>query len=123
MLNALVMLFGALIFAAGAWSFSRPEMRVAFLGRLRAPGALWGIAALRLVMGIVLVSAAAGTRWPAFIEVLGWLAIVSGVIMPFFAGERLGRLLDWWTSQPPGLIRAWGLVALALGGALVFAGT
>ncbi len=72
------MLFGALIFAAGAWGFSRPEML---------------------------------------------LAIVSGVITPLFAGERLRRLRDRWTSRPPGLIRAWGLVALALGGALVFAGT
>ncbi len=122
-MNALVMLFGASIVAAGAWTLARPEGLLAFVDRLRAPGALWGIAALRLVMGVVLVSAAAGTRWPAFIEVLGWLAIVSGVITPFFAGERLHRLLEGWTSRPPGLIRAWGVVALALGGALVFAGT
>lgn len=122
-MNGWVVLCGALIVAIGAWGFARPTALLDLASRLKAPGMLWGVAALRLTIGIVLVISASGTRWPVFIESLGWIALVSGVITPFFGGERLGRMIDWWTARPPGLIRAWCVLALALGGAIVFAGT
>jgi hypothetical protein len=122
-MNGLVVLCGALICAIGAWGFARPAALLDLASRLKAPGMLWGLAALRLAIGGVLVISASGTRWPGFIQVLGWVAMISGVITPFFGGERLGRVLDWWTARPAGLIRAWSVLALALGGAIVFAGT
>lgn len=122
-MNALVMLFGALLCAAGVWVIAQPRSFTSFLTRLQVPGALWSIAALRIVMGVTFVLAAPPSRLPIFLEVLGWVAVVSGLITPFFGGERFGRLLAWWTARPIGFIRAWGAVALVIGGAVVFAGT
>jgi len=122
-MNGLVVLCGALIFAIGAWGFAQPAALLGLASRLKAPRMLWGVAALRLVIGCVLLISASETRWPGFIQTLGWIALVSGVITPFFGGARLARILDRWTARPPGFIRAWCVLALALGGAIVFAGT
>lgn len=123
MLSALVIVSGAVILAVGAWGMVSPARLVAFLGRLRAPGALWALAAVRIGMGAVFVLAAEGSRWPTLLQAIGWLAIVAGLVTPFFGSARLARMLDWWVSRPPGFIRAWCAVALAIGGAIVFAGT
>jgi len=122
-LNALVIAFGTLIFAAGVWGLARPVALVAFVENVRKPGALWAIAAIRLVIGTVFLLAAGGSRSPLFLQVLGWVAIVSGLITPWFRGQRLDAWLGWWTARPPAFIRAWCALALAVGGAVIVAGT
>lgn len=121
-MKLVVLLIGGLILAAGLVGMAKPDAFVTFARRfLRLPGALWLAAALRIAIGVVFLLAAPDTRWPVFVQVFGWIAIVVGVITPFF-GSRLEVMLDWWTSRPPGFIRAWCVPVLALGGAIVFAG-
>ena len=121
-MNSWVVLIGALVVGIGAFGVAQPERLMAGLARMLSPGALWGVAALRVAIGIVFVLAAPGTRWPLFIEGFGWFAIAAGVITPLF-GSKLEPVLHWWQSRPPVVIRAWCTFALLLGGAIAFAGT
>lgn len=123
MLQLLIVAVGVLIAGLGVWGLARPADFTAQVDRLRAPGPLWVLAALRLGIGAVFLLGAAGTRWPTFVQLLGAVAVFSGLITPLFAGERLRPWFDWWTTRPPAVIRAWGVAALALGGAVIFAGT
>lgn len=122
-MHLVVVVVGALIIAAGLVVLLRPLVFFAALDRVRTPAGLRSIAALRVVLGLVFLAVATDCRWPTFVQVLGWITIASGVATALIGAERAGRLIDWWQARPPAVIRAWGLVALALGGAITIAGT
>jgi hypothetical protein len=122
-MSAVVVAIGILIIAGGVVGMTRPATLFAVLQRFRTPAGVWSAAALRIAMGLVFLAAAADTRWPLFIQVMGWLTLAAGVMLPIVGVERFGRLIDWWMARPQGFVRAWCVVALALGGAIAFAGT
>jgi hypothetical protein len=53
--------------------------------------------------------------------ILGVVIILSGFITIFISLERFRRLIDWWSSQGPALVRGWAAVACAFGLLLAYA--
>lgn len=98
-----------------------PPLLLDFLRALRSSGALYVVAAVRIVFGVVLVLAAPASRLPRTLRVLGTIIIVAGLVTPLFGLERTRALLEWWTSQPSWAMRAWASVAVAFGVFLVYA--
>ena len=82
---------------------------------------IYAAAALRLAFGIVLIAAASASHFPQTLLVLGVITIVAAILVPFIGIKRLRALVDWWIARPPGLIRAWAAIAVALGIFLVTA--
>ena len=76
---------------------------------------IYAAAALRLAFGIVLIAAASASHFPQTLLVLGVITIVAAILVPFIGIKRLRALVDWWIARPPGLIRAWAAIAVALG--------
>ena len=54
-------------------------------------------------------------------QVVGVIVIVKGVTLPLMGVERVRRLLDWWSTQESVFLRAWALLAAAIGLWLVYA--
>jgi hypothetical protein len=75
----------------------------------------------RLVFGIALLLAAADSKAPLTLTVLGCVSFVSAAMIPVLGYTRALAFIDWWTQRPPGFIRAWSLVACAFGAFLVYA--
>jgi len=77
------------------------------------------VAALRVIIGVLFLFAAGGTRSPIFVSVRGILFILAGVLIPILGPARLRSLTSWWMKRRDLVLRLWALVALALGGVLV----
>jgi hypothetical protein len=122
MTMSLALVVGVFIVAVGALGAAAPNTLMAFMESfIRATGALFVIAALRVAMGIVLVRAAAASRTPQALRVLGVIILVSGLITPLVGIARAHAILDWWSAQGAAFTRGWSVFALALGGFIVYA--
>jgi hypothetical protein len=122
-MTVLVVIFGALIAALGAAGVVSPRVLIGLVDSVwRGSRGIYGVVAVRLVLGVVLVVAAPDCRFPEIVRILGLLSLVSAVVLPLLGRERLRRLVEWWISRPGGFIRAWSLVAVAFGVFLGYAG-
>ena len=112
---------GLLIIAMGVLGAVSPPRLLALVARLQSQRGLYVVAALRVVIGAALVMAAAGSRAPAFLRILGVVSVIAGVATPFFGVHRFQAVLSWWALRPAVLVRLWCLVVLLLGAAIVWA--
>jgi hypothetical protein len=97
-------------------------LAMAELGRwMQTPGALYGVAAVRIVMGASLVGVAPASRMPRTLRVIGALIILVGLITPLFGVERARLVLDWWVAQGTTFMRVWALFPVAFGVFLIHA--
>ena len=84
----------------------------------------WGMyfaVIVRLALGVALISAAPGSRFPSVFLVLGGIAIVAAVAGALMGRERLRRFTNWWFERfSPPTIRLWVLFAMAFGGFLIY---
>ena len=119
----LVAVFGGLMALVGATGVVKPATLMRGVTSLWRTGRGIHVAVgVRLIMGVVLIAAAPSCRFPEAVRILGIIALVAAVLIPFFGSKRLGALIDWWASSPPGLVRVSGLVATAFGAFLIYAG-
>lgn len=121
MLVALVVVVGLALAGLGAVSAVVPRQfhRLLFLVKQKR----WlNVAMLvRLLIGVVMIAAAPATRLPRFVLVAGIITLLSGLIAPLLGHDRLIRMAEWWATRPDGLVRLWGILALALGLLIVYA--
>jgi hypothetical protein len=69
---------------------------------------------VRLSFGIALLAVAPSSQTPEFIDIVGVLAVVSGLVLPFVGIARFRAALAWWSRQSTAFVRA----CMALGAAV-----
>ncbi len=119
-----VFVVALLILAGGALGVFVPAGLVWVAEHFVTSGAFYVIAAVRVALGLVLISAASVSRAPKTIRFLGYLALVAGIttaLIGLVAMERARAIIDWWLLQGSGLVRLTGVLILALGGFLAYA--
>jgi hypothetical protein len=108
------------VFAMGAWGVFAPGSIFAFISGWSSRTGFWLAVSLRLCFGLALWFAAPDTRLPLVLRLLGALAIVSAASLPVIGFERFERILAWWTGLPPNAMRLWSLVAVGIGGVVLW---
>jgi len=87
----------------------------------------WGIyfaVLLRVALGVALVLSASDSRFPSVFTILGWVAIVAGLVAAILGRARLRRFVNWWVDRfSPSSIRLWVVFALAFGVTLIYGGS
>ena len=53
------------------------------------------------------------------LQPLGLIFVVIGITRLIIGPKVFHRMLDWWVSRP-GLVRAWGVIAVAFGALLIY---
>lgn len=114
-------LLGVFTLLMGAWGVLVPARLSDFVARFGSKGGLWFAAGIRLVFGLALWFAAPASRAPLLLQILGVLALVAAVILPFLGVERFKALIDWWTKLSPTAMRFNSLVAVIFGAAILWA--
>ncbi len=118
----LVAIFGGLMTLLGAMGVVKPATLMHGVTSLWRSGRGIHVAVgVRLIMGVVLIAAAPSCRFPEAVRILGIIALVAAVLIPIFGSKRLGAIIDWWASSPPGWVRVSGLAAAAFGAFLIYA--
>jgi hypothetical protein len=91
----------------------------------RRPGSIYVAEWIRIVMGVLLLLGGPYCR-PEFysqeiVRSLGVLIVAAGVAILLVGQKQLTLLIDWWLARPTLFMRLWSLLAVVLGGYLVFA--
>ncbi|MCY4388217.1 MAG: hypothetical protein OXC18_14080 [Desulfurellaceae bacterium] len=117
----LVFAFAGLLIGFGLWGIVSPATLLAFLSRWQTREGLWAGAAIRLIFGLALWSAAPLSRVPTTLQVVGVIFVVAGIAMPFIGVARFTSMVAWWLNKPPSFTRVWAVATLALGVFFVWA--
>ena len=113
----MIALFAA---AAGLTGIISPDLLLGLRSFITTEGALIVIGIVRVAIGVVLIMAATGSRFPRMLRIAGAVLIFAGVSTPLFGIERTRVVLAWEAAQGPLFMRLVGVLILAIGGALAF---
>jgi hypothetical protein len=111
----LALLIGAFLIIQGLLGILAPEAFVSVVRLFQSPPMLYVAAALRIAIGIVLLSAVTGSRLPIFLRIFGVSVAIGGVLTPFVGVQFARTILALWSSQGPGLVRLFAVVSFVLG--------
>ena len=121
-MHYIIMLFGAATTIAGVIIVISPET---VFGLIRKHMASMGIHVLavvmRIVLGATLILCAAESKFPAAIEVIGWITLVAALVLGVMGRTHFKGLMAWALGMPSSSRRIGGLLAALLGGFLVYA--
>ena len=118
--KTLAFVIGLLITAFGALGILAPSGLVWIAQHSVTPVQLYGIAAVRVAFGVLLISVAAASRAPKTLRVVALIPLVAGIATPFVGVERAPAIIQWWSQQGSGVVRLTALAVLALGGFVAY---
>ena len=119
--RVLALVVALLAAAFGIFVIVTPD-GVATIGRhVLTPMGLYVIAALRVVIGLILVRAASASRMPTTLRVLGIVIVIAGMATPIFGVERSRAVMEWEVSRGPAAVRLLGVAMVAAGAFLAYA--
>jgi uncharacterized membrane protein len=119
--KVLATLMGALIAGIGIVGVALPSVLLEFGQSLQTQGALYVVAAVRIVFGAVLIWVASASRMPRTLRVIGIFIIVAALLALLVGVEASQAMLGWFSSQGPLFMRAWASIAVVFGVFIVYA--
>jgi hypothetical protein len=118
-LNAIAV-FGVLIILACGYGSANPQALLEQVGRLANTTGLWLAVLVRVVFGIVAILAAPASLSPHFLQIVGAIALLAAVVLPFLGVTGFGRIVEWMSSLAGAWIRTWLSAGMIFGAALVW---
>ena len=116
-----IVLFGLLIVSTCLWSLFKPRWLFEFARPMLEQGWLMFLAVgIRVALGVALLLVANDSAFPLAFKILGSIAIVAALALPFIGMARIKALVEWMEGLPMTATRLWMLVGVALGGLLLF---
>jgi hypothetical protein len=121
-LKIFIILFNLFILAMAGFMAFRPKQFTETL--LKLSDAVWlhiGAAGVRIVIGIALILYADQSRFPLTLQILGWAAVVAGVIFAFVPRAKFIRLMHWAFERFSPYMRIAAVFAVLFAGFLIYA--
>jgi membrane-bound ClpP family serine protease len=118
-----VALFGLSIAAVGVVGVVAPGRLLDLVARAQSWLGIGVIAAIRLLLGVVLLFAAPESHAPRYLQILGVVSLVSGAVTPFAGVRTFAGVLAWWRRRSPWAIRLWSAFIVCFGLSFVWAVT
>jgi hypothetical protein len=113
-----------MIAAFGAIGLVSPPYIVWVAEQSLDSGALFFVAIVRITFGALLISAAATSRMPKTLNIIGIVVLLSGVatiVMAMFAVDRVTDMVDWWIAQGSTVVRLTAIPLIAVGSFIAYA--
>ena len=98
-----------------------PQVGRAAIGFCREGIRLYVAAALRVVIGVLLIAASFSCGIPKVVLAIGIVAAVAGAVAIGLGLRRMRGVVDYVAARPDNALRLLGTIALLFGVALVFA--
>lgn len=117
---AVVCLVGLLIVGLGFYGLVAPTGLIRFARSVVTRKGLWAAFLFRLVLAAALYLAADASRTPTAYRVLAVLTLIGALAIPALGETRANAMVEWWSGHGDGFVRAWSLIAIALGAFLVW---
>jgi hypothetical protein len=81
---------------------------------------MWIAMAIRAVLALGLFAAAAESKAPMLLRLLGLLILIVAIVMPILGLDRHRRMIDWWLARPRTVQLLCGAAALVFGIGLIY---
>lgn len=121
-MTLLIIIFAVLTLMAGIIILINPEIIFGYLRNNLDKLSLHITAvAVRLIIGILLLSQASSSKFPLTIEILGWLSLVAATTFALMGRGNFIRLMSWALSLLKPFGRVGGSFAAAFGAFLIYA--
>jgi len=120
----LALVFGLCVGTVGVVGMLAPSSLVWIAQHSVTSGAFYLLAAVRVAVGVVLISAAPASRAPKALRMVGYVIVVAGLstaLTGLVGMERARAIIGWWLDQGAGIIRVTSVVLVAFGGFVVYA--
>ena len=115
MLKALALLVGTIMALVGLASVMYPAFLIGLFRNSVTPPALYGVAIIRIAIGLLFLAVARVSRRPPVLRTLGIIVIVVGIGTPLMGIERARALLRWGSSLAPFMVQLVGGFAIVIG--------
>lgn len=115
--------FGLVITTIGILGMADPALLLDATRFAQTSVGLYAVAALRVAFGFVLIGAAATSRAPKTLRILGAFIVLAGIITPFFGVERTRAVVEWWSAQGTAFMRTWAALPVIFGLFIIYAVT
>jgi hypothetical protein len=117
-----IILFSLFILSVAGFMALRPKQFTETL--LKLSDTVWlhvGAAGVRIVIGIALILYADQSRFPLTLHILGWIAVVAGVIFALVPRAKFIRLMHWAFERFARYTRIAAVFAVLFAGFLIYA--
>jgi len=119
-MTALTLILCAAIAAMGVLVIVSPA-RSNDLTRLFADKTgLWVATAIRAILGLGLLAAAADSKSPMLLRILGLIILLVAIAMPLLGLDRHRRMIDWWLARDRKIQIICGAASFVLGVVLIY---
>ena len=121
-MNIFVILFGLFIVVIAGFMALNPKRFTDIM--LQFSDSVWmhtGAVAVRIILGIVLILVADQSRFPMALHIIGWIAIIAGVMIALIPHARFTRLIHWVLKKFARYMRIAAIFAVLFGGFLIYA--
>ena len=99
----------------GLVGIAAPGVLLEFARCLLVPPALYGVAAVRVGFGALLIAVAAASRMPTVLRVFGTFIVIAGLLTPFVAVAWFPEILAWLSEPGLPLLRVLAVLPLVIG--------
>jgi len=122
-MNIIVAIIGWVIVAEGLLGIIRPHLLLEAVVGWSPDLRLYISVGSRIVIGLLLFFAAPSCRLPRFTRAIGIIVFVAGIVFAFIGANRIGSIVEWISGKPSLVIQLVYLLAIILGGLLVYSGS
>ena len=121
-MNNIVLLFGVLILLGSITLIVNPEYILGIFANYgETPGLHIFAIIVRIILGISLVIAAADSKYPMALQILGWLTLIVVLVLSAIGRERFKSLIKWSLGINPSIQRVMGVFGILFGSLLFHA--
>ena len=118
----LVIATGVWLIGLGVFMLIQPRQALAALGQMGgSPTVHIGEMAVRILAGVAMIFAAAASRFPVAISIIGSFLIVSALVLLLLPRRWHAAYSRWWSCHiPVTAVRLIAPMSWAMGGALIW---
>jgi len=117
----LAKIIGMLMVGMGILIMAKPVTVKKLLEFWKEGNRLYGMAAIRIVIGVIILLAARESTIPWIVVVIGTLPIIGGIIIPIMGLEKNKKIMEIWQGKPNKMYRQLSVVPIAIGALLILA--
>jgi len=121
-IQLLIIAFGLFVVVMTAVLVLYPEKLTEFL--LHHAGDVWMhvlAAVMRITIGVALLLYASHSRFPQTLQILGWIALIAGVMVALIPPARFKQLITWAFERFGAYTRIAAVAALIFGVFIIYA--
>jgi uncharacterized protein YjeT (DUF2065 family) len=119
---SIIWLMGLLAAALGGWAVWNPKVLTRLLGWAQKEMLFYTLSVIKAAFGVIMLVWSRSCNRPGVIVALGVITLIGSIAAIIAPRNQTQKIMNFFSRQPQWFCRAWGLIAVAVGILIVWAG-